>query len=498
METSQSLTSIIDTIVDSPYLVIPPQLQKLTGDLTCAAMLSRILYYHTKIGSWFAMSIPTWQQELCATYYSVVASIKYLECTGVVQTRIAPENGKLTTHFNIDLDKLDAWLHPVKNAVVSTTTTNVDPNEPYMWIPAQTLEPGDEIAVYQNQHPVVNEGCNCQHPRENAGCNCQDPVENTVVNPNPRENEGVIPPQHDNYAKKIFWGAGVNPVKTLTLLTTGFNVNTKDSVLKELMFNGLKESLSHILASLGCESAAKNAAAHTFAPAAVFAFAPRMQADLAFANQLQPTLLDLPQPSESTRESKDPRANPTKKIAMRNKINPPKIPDLAGKLPKSRRTKAPPDPLLQAVSVMAYRYVAKVQIPVCARQVVVDTVGNDPKNLKLWENIIRQWIMRGYNPRNIDGMLEAFKAGGLRPNGNGGYNRASTAPAGYTPRSAASNPHDPDGYIQNHTPKDVWEKTNGDIKLCTDYINLKANPRMRGQEWAVKALAALKAKGVEV
>jgi hypothetical protein len=44
--------------------------------------------------------------------------------------------------------------------------------------------------------------------------------------------------------------------------------------------------------------------------------------------------------------------------------------------------------------------------------VIIDTIGTE--DIDLWCEIVRSWILHGWNPYNIAGMLDCFKRGGIR------------------------------------------------------------------------------------
>lgn len=79
--------------------------------------------------------------------------------------------------------------------------------------------------------------------------------------------------------------------------------------------------------------------------------------------------------------------------------------------PKSR------DERIDHPTIKAYRELAHYQVPVAIRDDVINTIGVAPIELGFWCAIIKEWIGRGYNPRNISGMLNVYKQRGF----NNGY-----------------------------------------------------------------------------
>lgn len=55
-------------------------------------------------------------------------------------------------------------------------------------------------------------------------------------------------------------------------------------------------------------------------------------------------------------------------------------------------------------------------------QEIADAVGEDQAALDRWRDVCRQWARRGYNVGNVEGLLDAYNAGGLAPRkGNGNH-----------------------------------------------------------------------------
>lgn len=53
-------------------------------------------------------------------------------------------------------------------------------------------------------------------------------------------------------------------------------------------------------------------------------------------------------------------------------------------------------------------------------QEIADAVGEDQAALDKWRELCRQWVRRGYNAGNVEGLLGAWNAGGLAPRKGGG------------------------------------------------------------------------------
>jgi hypothetical protein len=72
----------------------------------------------------------------------------------------------------------------------------------------------------------------------------------------------------------------------------------------------------------------------------------------------------------------------------------------------AQRKKTPPVPLPECVSI--YRDVFNYSLNSASRAEVESIVGNNG-NLVLWREILTEWALRGWNPKNIKGMIDCFK-----------------------------------------------------------------------------------------
>jgi hypothetical protein len=84
------------------------------------------------------------------------------------------------------------------------------------------------------------------------------------------------------------------------------------------------------------------------------------------------------------------------------------------------------DPLIDHPAVMAYRDVSHLSVPIAMRPEVATVT-----DCELWRQIVLAWIGYGWNPRNIAGMLEAYRSGGIQPRKNGSGKASSDEPASY-------------------------------------------------------------------
>lgn len=108
-----------------------------------------------------------------------------------------------------------------------------------------------------------------------------------------------------------------------------------------------------------------------------------------------------PVPSPSPKpEPKDPKPVPSIAAAK-----PPKRPR------KPKKAKKPSQPVPAAVKVFRetlHKYPSKI-----LWDDIVETVGENEDKLQEWAKLLKSWVGRGYNPVNVEGQLDAFRAGGL-------------------------------------------------------------------------------------
>ncbi len=79
------------------------------------------------------------------------------------------------------------------------------------------------------------------------------------------------------------------------------------------------------------------------------------------------------------------------------------------------RTKKQPVALSE--NILAYKDVFHYSFKPAIREEIDKAIGM-PGNLTLWKSILREWSLRGWNPRNVKGMLESYKNGGINGKGN--------------------------------------------------------------------------------
>lgn len=66
-----------------------------------------------------------------------------------------------------------------------------------------------------------------------------------------------------------------------------------------------------------------------------------------------------------------------------------------------------PDETLKLEVILAYKDQMHFTPPVNVRKEIRDTVTD----MALWKQVLKAWQLRGYNPRNVDGMLAWYKQG---------------------------------------------------------------------------------------
>ena len=92
--------------------------------------------------------------------------------------------------------------------------------------------------------------------------------------------------------------------------------------------------------------------------------------------------------------------------------------------PRKRR-----DPIPTPSSVEVFRTSTGRYPPKPCYSEIAEAVTDSDGQLKLWETCCREWVRRGYNPQNVSGMLEWFRAGG--PPQLGHKREVATTPAVY-------------------------------------------------------------------
>lgn len=93
----------------------------------------------------------------------------------------------------------------------------------------------------------------------------------------------------------------------------------------------------------------------------------------------------------------------------------------------ARRKRREPTPVPLAVEV--FRKGAGRYPPKPCYSEIVEAVTDSNDHLQLWETCCREWVSHGYNPQNVSGMLEWFRAGG--PPQLGHKREVATTPAVY-------------------------------------------------------------------
>jgi hypothetical protein len=67
--------------------------------------------------------------------------------------------------------------------------------------------------------------------------------------------------------------------------------------------------------------------------------------------------------------------------------------------------------LTEHPAIQAYRDVVHFYPVEAWRKEIVETVGDEPAALEKWHKIVREWLGKGYSPRNVVGMLNVFRYG---------------------------------------------------------------------------------------
>lgn len=89
------------------------------------------------------------------------------------------------------------------------------------------------------------------------------------------------------------------------------------------------------------------------------------------------------------------------------------------------------DPLLDCPVVQEYRNIIHYQMNYLQRQFVVEKVSCCERGLALWRSTLKEWMLHGFSPKNVPGMVklwegqfwavEGNKFKRWEPNGNGSH-----------------------------------------------------------------------------
>lgn len=78
-----------------------------------------------------------------------------------------------------------------------------------------------------------------------------------------------------------------------------------------------------------------------------------------------------------------------------------------------KKSKKKSDPNMKNLSVIAYRDFAKLTPNATQRKFIAETATD----LSKWEEILKRWMLKGFSPRNVEGMLNVYSNGWLWENG---------------------------------------------------------------------------------
>lgn len=96
------------------------------------------------------------------------------------------------------------------------------------------------------------------------------------------------------------------------------------------------------------------------------------------------------------------------------------LPDITYSTPKNgvlrkKSGRKGKDPRADHPAMLKYRDLVHYCVPIAIRGKVIDTVSESSADISKWENIVTEWVGRGYNPHNILGMLQVFMTGWGHP-----------------------------------------------------------------------------------
>ena len=89
----------------------------------------------------------------------------------------------------------------------------------------------------------------------------------------------------------------------------------------------------------------------------------------------------------------------------------------------NRGAKRRKDERLDHPAIIAYKDIARLTPPETLRDDIISAIGDD---FIRWGNTVKKWIGNGWNPGNVNGMLEYYANGGNKKENNniGGYTHA--------------------------------------------------------------------------
>lgn len=84
----------------------------------------------------------------------------------------------------------------------------------------------------------------------------------------------------------------------------------------------------------------------------------------------------------------------------------------------------PRDLNLDNEAVKKYREVIHLQANYIQRAVIAETVSDSDRGLRIWEGVLIEWMLHGWSPKNVSGMLKNYNAviDGLIGDGRGRSN----------------------------------------------------------------------------
>jgi hypothetical protein len=83
-----------------------------------------------------------------------------------------------------------------------------------------------------------------------------------------------------------------------------------------------------------------------------------------------------------------------------------------------KRATQPQPPAVKAFREEAHRFPPKAWW-----SKVAGAVGEGEQEISWWREVVTAWVGRGYNPQNVSGMLDWFRAGSIPPQGGNGRRR---------------------------------------------------------------------------
>lgn len=142
-----------------------------------------------------------------------------------------------------------------------------------------------------------------------------------------------------------------------------------------------------------------------------------------FGNDNQPPVSD---PEKEVSDTGNPQSKVKEIKQKHSKDDLGHSPDKPPKPPKRNPVKK-----LRSMPVIRYQEITKCWPNSVQIELIDSSVTEDTADVTKWEDTIKAWMARGYNPKSVDRIIEWFCLG-IPPNGKPGYRQPQTEPKGFS------------------------------------------------------------------